>query len=488
MTSMGAIDEDAAAASALSASVREALAAGRREQALELTAQVLSQPESELLVTVALGERVRTLHELGSVAEARRLWSIVDARSLPAAPSTSPLAVRLAMIGADLAQYGAGDADAAIAVLRSRADAARREGDAVALDALAWDAVRRLGYAGRHRDLLDACAALGEPTESIGLELAVPLALAEALDGRPRRALTRIDRAMDGLDRAPIEPPLAREGLQGAQALVAVWAGELDRAVLEEPTDEWLQPSHAMFSAMVAAARQDWQEAEQWIGRALRAREDDAAGILSAVLAVAAQVAAARGDLDLARARLRERRGVEERLSAALRPDSEHRVMTTRLALGEPAGRVIAERRSHAEHDRLALPLLWVEHAAAVHLPDPAFPALPRKRMETDAPAIAALLDHLEAHHRAEAEARHRAAARVVATGGWLTAPPAVAVLTERQREVAGLVAAGLTNRDIARRLQLSVRTVDSHVAAVLQRVGAATRAEVGDRLRRVSS
>jgi DNA-binding CsgD family transcriptional regulator/tetratricopeptide (TPR) repeat protein len=50
--------------------------------------------------------------------------------------------------------------------------------------------------------------------------------------------------------------------------------------------------------------------------------------------------------------------------------------------------------------------------------------------------------------------------------------------LTARQAEVLDLVAAGLTNAQIAQRLVLSVRTVDHHVAAVLQKLGVGSRQE----------
>ena len=50
--------------------------------------------------------------------------------------------------------------------------------------------------------------------------------------------------------------------------------------------------------------------------------------------------------------------------------------------------------------------------------------------------------------------------------------------LTERQMEILRLLAAGMTNAEIAGRLVVSVRTVDHHVSAVLQKLGVATRRE----------
>jgi non-specific serine/threonine protein kinase len=48
--------------------------------------------------------------------------------------------------------------------------------------------------------------------------------------------------------------------------------------------------------------------------------------------------------------------------------------------------------------------------------------------------------------------------------------------LTRRETEVATLVAQGLTNRDIAGRFYLSIRTVDTHVDHVLTKLGFSTR------------
>jgi DNA-binding NarL/FixJ family response regulator len=50
--------------------------------------------------------------------------------------------------------------------------------------------------------------------------------------------------------------------------------------------------------------------------------------------------------------------------------------------------------------------------------------------------------------------------------------------LTPRQTDIAQLLAAGMSNPQIAQKLFLSPHTVKRHVAAVLHRLGATTRQE----------
>ena len=55
--------------------------------------------------------------------------------------------------------------------------------------------------------------------------------------------------------------------------------------------------------------------------------------------------------------------------------------------------------------------------------------------------------------------------------------------LTVTEQRVAQLIAAGATNREAAAELFVSVRTVETHVAAIYRKLGVRTRAELANRL-----
>ncbi|HEY7373791.1 MAG TPA: helix-turn-helix transcriptional regulator, partial [Polyangia bacterium] len=78
------------------------------------------------------------------------------------------------------------------------------------------------------------------------------------------------------------------------------------------------------------------------------------------------------------------------------------------------------------------------------------------------------------AWHTFVAEARPFLAAERAAAGP----APAAPALTSRQLEVLGGVARGLTDKEIARELSLSPRTVEMHVARILAALACANRAQ----------
>ena len=57
-------------------------------------------------------------------------------------------------------------------------------------------------------------------------------------------------------------------------------------------------------------------------------------------------------------------------------------------------------------------------------------------------------------------------------------AASARAALTEREREILGLVGEGLANKEIARRLQIELATVKTHIRNILKKLGVNSRTE----------
>jgi two-component system response regulator DesR len=81
------------------------------------------------------------------------------------------------------------------------------------------------------------------------------------------------------------------------------------------------------------------------------------------------------------------------------------------------------------------------------------------------------------------------AAVRMVGQGMTMFPPKAeqpAPLLSEREREVLDLIAAGSTNREIAERLFLSPHTVKEHTSALYRKLGARNRAEAVQRAQRV--
>ena len=65
------------------------------------------------------------------------------------------------------------------------------------------------------------------------------------------------------------------------------------------------------------------------------------------------------------------------------------------------------------------------------------------------------------------------------AGSGGRAAPPGLASLTEREREVVALVAAGLSNNEIARKLVVSPLTAKTHVSRAMTKLNARDRAQL---------
>ena len=94
--------------------------------------------------------------------------------------------------------------------------------------------------------------------------------------------------------------------------------------------------------------------------------------------------------------------------------------------------------------------------------------------------ASGAVLKNAETTELVEAIRRVAAGERYVSPEiqRLMKSDPPVDALTCRQAEILHSLTRGLTNKDIARQFGLSVRSVEEHVNNILERIGAANRAE----------
>lgn len=156
-------------------------------------------------------------------------------------------------------------------------------------------------------------------------------------------------------------------------------------------------------------------------------------------------------------------------------------------------GDATAAERAAQLAERLGLPLARTvaAHAEALRRGDgeellaveKAYQELGDRCSAADAAAQAAVA-FAGAQHSSRGLLAATLARRLAAECGGLSTPAlrspvSPTPLTGRQREVAELVAAGMTNKDIADRLHTSVRTVEGHILKACQRVGATSRREL---------
>jgi predicted ATPase/DNA-binding CsgD family transcriptional regulator len=283
------------------------------------------------------------------------------------------------------------------------------------------------------------------------------LAVAEALHDRPA-----IGWALHGLGRA------AYGQRDDARAVAAF---EASLVSFEETGDTGGKAYSYFFSACLARDQGDLARAVELVeaSRAVAGETRDT-WILSFALYIGGNLAWLRGDLARAVALYREGLSLSRDiratwpmaeclwgltgLAAARRePERAARLYGAEQALREAVGAIV-----------LGEPTTY-ERALAV-----ARAALGERRFAaTAAEGRAMPLDRTIAYALGEDEPAVRPSATAADDGR----------LTPREREVAALVARGLSNRQIAEQLVVGVRTVESHVASALAKLGLASRAQL---------
>ncbi|MEU2336391.1 LuxR C-terminal-related transcriptional regulator [Streptomyces sp. NPDC013172] len=278
--------------------------------------------------------------------------------------------------------------------------------------------------------------------------------LAHPLHGPALRAAAarlRARRLARGADRCG--PALKEE-----QQLLEERVEQLDVREVPAPVGEWLAAGdlpvpagYAAVRARYSRLRGELREAAAWAREGLRGAPGDAScrTELARAAAESGEAAVVRGDGGLAHYGA-VRRGEPERAVGRL-----HGVLgrhAEALARGDGPG---LDRVAEALAERGLLLFAAEAHAQAV-----------RAHRDPRAARVS--------RTRALALARRCQGARTPALSGLV-----LGELTARQRQIVTLAAAGLSNRQIAERLTLSVRTVGNHLYGAYTRLGASDRTDL---------
>ncbi|SDU54991.1 helix-turn-helix transcriptional regulator [Jiangella alkaliphila] len=461
---------------------------------------LLADPDDGV-VAAALAERARAHRVLGAVDRAQA--DLVQLHALPAEVLTPPLEAHAAITGADVLFHGQADPVAAVRLLDEALPrvSACPQSSAV----LRGHRLAVLMNAGGTGDALDeAVEFLSDNTLPLlaRIQLAAPVQLSLARAGRVAEALRLGERYMDAARESQSEATAFLMPLRAAMEVIRLFAGDVDTAERMHADESDLDIGHVhhhrnvpgLVEGQIAMARGRWSEASGHLSGAIAAlREADPRGLLPAVLALAAESAVWVGDLDEA-ARFRE--------EALRQPVHESSTM-----FGRRRRTLLWVGLARRESDAVDRAMDAADAAAKAHLPPAELDSLhvallgladglPTARELT----LAAVADRMSASAkqcdgltRADAMAGYARAladgdaelvpafeATLAGFGIWTNPPRQQTIaLTRREQEIAPLAAAGISSRDIARRLTISTRTVESHLARIYAKLGITSRAEL---------
>ena len=225
--------------------------------------------------------------------------------------------------------------------------------------------------------------------------------------------------------------------------------------------------------ALAPLVRLHLERGDPAVAQALLERHATATAGNGDVLALQGAVAQARGDLDAVAAIAEQLRDAAQRLGREdLRAEAAMLAGTVAAARGDAAVATDELGDAIARFSGLDLPL----EAARARL------ALAEVQASSDSPlAVASARASRDAFERLGARRdADRAAAllRRLGVAGRTVSRGVRDELTSREREVLALIAGGLSNAEIARRLVISPKTAEHHVGRVLAKLGVRSRAE----------
>ncbi|RLP77281.1 LuxR family transcriptional regulator [Mycetocola tolaasinivorans] len=490
---------------------RAARARQRPEAAVRLARAALEHPDAQgprrvaarVLRAEMYAELGRNTEALAELEAAEGILAELPAESVSARAvedereSVSISLVRMAWQYADLDHHGG----APLATALERFAAARtRIGENATRTTeimLVVGRLRRLGVGGRHDLTVDPIRGLlaGPNGRHPGSVILVPsLVLGLAHRGALAEALELADATLETVDHTPSSYHWLRTDLVFARFWACMWLGEPKRAmeVFSASTHEGhhVDPGlEQVGMAHISAAFGSWTNAlRSYQGGLSYLEVADPRGSLAMTWSGYALALLLSGDHAGAReARVRARESAA-RSSREVEGEIAYKLLLVGYGLGDPdLLRNIEDFVDYAQGHGFV-----VDHVRGLHLQILAsgrasraqlLPLLRAAAARMEGPLAALLLHHAEALVAGDAGRAADALTELNGAGVWLPAPSMRLALTRRQREIAGLAAAGETNAQIAQRLTLSVRTVDTHIAHIFTRLGVSRRTELAQAL-----
>ena len=461
---------------------------GRAEEAERLLAALTGGHLPDPIWTIAV--HLRAANMLWSLAQPEQSWNLIDdALAAPAGDTAQLIAFRAVQLAA-----GARPAE----VLRT-CECIDRLG-LRPLPALksAWALTIALGDLGRPREaaaVADEGAAVAATSPDAAYQ-AVPLAVfqvrALVLGGHITQALDLAERTDQ---RCTDMPGITQTVATAITGMVALANGDLHTAVERlrsavtacelDTTTAGLTYYFLILWTEALARAGAIATALQALTRMRRSRHPSVAFVESDSLLSTAWVAAASG-------RTSEARTLAARAAEFARTHGQHApelsCLQTALQFGDKHhARRLTELASLVKEPRADLAARWAvavadENGDALLGVSGDLEAMGDRVAAADAAAHASLAFHRSSRRGPALTAGGRASRLISECGASTPATRAAAAplpLTSREREIATLVAGGLSNKEIAESLMVSVRTVEGHIYRACSTLGIASRTEL---------